>query len=129
MEYTAIPYKVAEGEFWISIGTLDGNAPLIADMIGWQPDEDGPGPRSRDECRANARFIVTACNNHARLEGRIRELLIAFHEAFDLYFRQASGVKMPDDFMERYQRLAALQERTFAEFEEARAALKEPTNG
>lgn len=90
--HTPPPWKLSEGDTWISVSPMDENQPLIADMIGFQPDgPDQPAPRSREECRANAVMmaaapdLLDACECAAEiLEGddhraaqRIREKLLA----------------------------------------------------
>jgi hypothetical protein len=64
------PWKVSEGDGWISVGTADDNAPLLADMIFKDDGTHEPGPRGREECRANARLMAAS-----------RDLLDACEEA------------------------------------------------
>jgi hypothetical protein len=55
------PWKLSEGDDWISVGPLDDAEPLLADMIGFKPNgPDEPACRSREECRANAVLMAAA---------------------------------------------------------------------
>lgn len=84
-KHTPLPWRLYEGDDYISVGTTDPSDPLILDTIGQRSNDPD---RPEDEQVANAEFIVRAVNSHD-------DLLAVCRAVLDRHSYQGTGEPWP----------------------------------
>ena len=77
-EHTPTPFHVTTNEFGPHASSIHGSLPVIKMAGGCEAVVVSLGAE-RLECEANAKFIVTACNNHDALVGAVKHSAISYH--------------------------------------------------